>query len=153
MRSLRPELTAPALLLPKAPSDFVTANRTFVTDGDRLIPLVGIWRDDRFPDAVEQAKLKAVSDAIDEATGLSDTEHEAVAYSIKPKGVPAAALDAEQREMLRALLGTYFDRAPAGVSRRTATTTRRSLMPCISTGRDRPHRDSLTTTACKVRGC
>ena len=47
---------------------------------------------------------------------LSDADHEAVAYSIEPKGVPAAELDAEQREMLRALLGTYLDRVPAGVS-------------------------------------
>jgi Protein of unknown function (DUF3500) len=116
MRSLQPELAARALLLSRAPSDFVTANRTYVTDGDRLIPLTGIWRDERFPDAVEQAKLQAISDAIDQAGGLSDADHEAVAYSFKPKGVPAAELDAEQREMLRALLGTYLDRAPAGVS-------------------------------------
>ena len=101
MRSLPPELAARALLLSKAPSDFVTANRTYVTDGDRLIPLTGIWRDERFPDAVEQAKLQAISDAIDQGAGLSDADHEAVAYSGKPKGVPAAELDAEQREMLR----------------------------------------------------
>jgi hypothetical protein len=116
MRSLQPELAARALLLSKAPSDVVTANRTYVTDGNRLIPLAGIWRDERFPDPVEQAKLQAISDAIDESTGLSDADHDAVAYSFTPKGVPAAELDAEQREMLRALLGTYFDRAPAGVS-------------------------------------
>jgi hypothetical protein len=116
MRSLHPELAARALLLSKAPSDFVTANRTHVTDGDRLIPLIGIWRDERFPDAVEQAKLQALSDAIDQTAGLSDADHEAVAYTMKPKGVPAAELDAEQREMLRALLGSYLDRAPAGVS-------------------------------------
>jgi Protein of unknown function (DUF3500) len=116
MRSLQPELASRALLLSKAPSDVVTANRTYVTDGNRLIPLAGIWRDERFPDPVEQAKLQAISDAIDESTGLSDTDHDAVAYSFTPKGVPAAELDVEQREMLRALLGTYFDRAPAGVS-------------------------------------
>jgi Protein of unknown function (DUF3500) len=116
MRSLLPELAARALLSPKAPSDLVTVNRTYVTDGDRLIPLSGIWRDERFPDPVEQAKLQAISDAIDEAAGLSDADHEAAAYTLKPKGVPAAEFEAEQREMLRALLGTYLDRAPAGVS-------------------------------------
>ena len=116
VRSLRPDIVERAILLPKAPSDVITANRTYVTDGDRVIPLVGIWRDDRFPDPVEQARLQSISDAIDEAAGLSHADHEAMAYSIKPKGVPAAELDAEQREMLRALLGTYLDRAPAGVS-------------------------------------
>jgi hypothetical protein len=116
MRSLQPELASRALLLSKAPSDFVTTNRTYVSDGDRLIPLVGIWRDERFPDPVEQAKLQALSDAIDEASGLNAADHAAVAYSIEPKGVAATEFDAEQRGMLRALLGTYLDRVPAGVS-------------------------------------
>jgi hypothetical protein len=116
MRSLQPDLASRALLSAKAPSDFVTANRTYVTDGDRVIPLTDIWRDERFPDPVEQANLQVISDAIDETAGLSDADHEAVAYSIDPKGVPAAALDAEQRETLRALLGTYLDRAPVGLS-------------------------------------
>ncbi|HEX6757641.1 MAG TPA: DUF3500 domain-containing protein [Propionibacteriaceae bacterium] len=116
MRSLQPALAARALLVSKAPSDFVTANRTYVTDGDRLIPLTGIWRDGRFPNPVEQAKLQALSNTIDKAAGLSDADHEAVAYSNEPKGVTAAELDAEQRGMLRAILGTYLDRAPAGVS-------------------------------------
>ena len=116
VRSLRAEHAARAILLPRAPSDFVTANRTLVTDGDRVIPLAGIWRDERFPDPVEQAKLQKISDAIDEAAGLNESDHEAVAYTTTPKGVPASELDAEQREMLRALLGTYLDRAPTGVS-------------------------------------
>ena len=116
VRSLRPELAARAILLPRAPSDFITANRTLLTDGDRVIPLVGIWRDERFPDPVEQAKLQKVSDAIDQTSGLSGADHEVVSYSTEPKGLAAAEFDAEQREMLRALLGTYLDRAPAGVS-------------------------------------
>ena len=53
---------------------------------------------------------------IEEVAELSNAEHQAVAYSIEPKGVPAAEFGAEQREMLRALLATYLDRAPAGVS-------------------------------------
>jgi hypothetical protein len=116
VRSLRPELTARAMLLPKAPSDLVTINLTYVTDGERVIPLAGIWREERFGDLVEQAKLQSLRDTIVEVAELSGAEHDAVAYSIEPKGLPAAELDAEQREMLRALLATYLDRAPAGVS-------------------------------------
>jgi hypothetical protein len=116
VRSLRQDLSARAILLPTAPSDFVTANRTDVTDGDRVIPLVGIYRDERFPDPVEQAKFQSLSAVIEEVAELSKVEHAAVAYSIEPKGVPAAELDAEQREILRVLLSTYLDRAPAGVS-------------------------------------
>ena len=116
VRSMTPDLATRAVLLPRAPSDFVTANRTSVAEGDRVIPLAGIWRDERFPDAVEQAKLQALSDAIDANTGYADADHAAVEYTATPRGVPGAALDPGQREMLRALLGTYLDRVPAEVS-------------------------------------
>jgi hypothetical protein len=116
VRSLRPELAARAILLPKAPSDFVTVNLTYVSDGDAVLPLVGMYREERFPDPVQQAKLQSLRDAIAEVTELSDADQEVVAYSIEPRGVPAAEFDAEQRQMLRVLLATYLDRAPAGVS-------------------------------------
>ncbi|HEX5908740.1 MAG TPA: DUF3500 domain-containing protein [Propionibacteriaceae bacterium] len=116
LRSLRPDLAARAILLPKAPSDFVTVNLTHVSDGDAVLPLVGMYRDERFPDPVQHAKLQSLSDAIAEVTELSGADQDAVAYSIEPKGVSAAEFDAQQREMLRALLATYLDRAPAGVS-------------------------------------
>ncbi|MGY1711875.1 DUF3500 domain-containing protein [Geodermatophilus sp. SYSU D00758] len=116
VRSLPPGLAARAVLLPRAPSDLVTANRTTVTPGDRVIPLAGIWRDERFPDPAEQAALQALSDAIDEAAAYQDPDHAAVEYTAAPKGVPAAELDGEQRGLLRALLGTYLDRVPAELS-------------------------------------
>ncbi len=116
VRSLHPELAARAVLLPRAPADLVTANRTRVGPGDRVVPLAGIWRDERFPDPVEQAKLQALSDAIDDAAGYADADHAAVEYTEAPRGIAATELDAGQREMLRALLGTYLDRVPAEVS-------------------------------------
>lgn len=116
VRSLRPELAARAVLLHRAPPDLVTANRTVVSPRDRVIPLAGIWRGERFPDPVEQAKLQALSDSIDEAAGLGEPDHVAVEYTDAAKGVPARELDAEQRQMLRALLGTYLGRVPAGLS-------------------------------------
>ena len=48
VRSLTPDLAARAVLLDKAPSDVVTANRTAVSEGDRVIPPAGLWRDERF---------------------------------------------------------------------------------------------------------
>lgn len=116
VRSLPADLAGRAVLLDRAPSDLVTGNRTSVAPGDRVIPLAGIWRDERFPDAAEQAKLQAMSDAIDEAAGFGEGEHAAVAYSAQPRGLAAAELDAEQRGLLRALLATYLDRVPAEVS-------------------------------------
>jgi hypothetical protein len=115
VRSLPGEQARRAVLHPRAPSDVVGGNRTRVADGDRAIPLVGVWRD-RFSDDGEQDRLQAASDAIDRATGLDDADHGALALTDRPKGVPAADLDAAQRELLRALLATYLDRVPADVS-------------------------------------
>ncbi|TQM54567.1 DUF3500 domain-containing protein [Humibacillus xanthopallidus] len=116
VRSLAPDLRARAVLLDKAPSDFVTANRTVVSEGDQVIPLAGIWRDERFRDDTEQATLQALSDAIDERAGLTPEDHRTVEYTTTPKGVAGADLDGSQRELLLALLGTYFDRVPESVS-------------------------------------
>lgn len=116
VRSLPSEPATRAVLLEKAPSDFVTANRTVVSDGDRVIPLAGIWRDERFPDAGEQAKLQKLSDDIDAAAAYTSADHGAVEYTRAPKGVAGSELDASQRELLHALLGAYLDRVPEGVS-------------------------------------
>ena len=116
LRSLPAELAERAVLLPHAPSDIVTANRTRVSEGDRVVPLSGVWRDERFPHPEEQAKLQTLSDAIDDAAGYSEDDHAAVAYTRAPKGLAAVELDGEQRELLRALLGTYLDRVPPEVS-------------------------------------
>ncbi len=116
VRSLPPHLAARAVLLPKAPSDFATANRTVVSSGDRVMPLAAIWRDERFPDDGEQEKLQRLSDAIDAAADFDESDHVALEYSEAPKGVSGRDLDTGQRTLLRALLGTYFDRVPDGVS-------------------------------------
>jgi hypothetical protein len=112
---LPPALARRAILSPKAPSDFVTGNRSTIAEGDRVIPLAGIWRDP-FSDPEEQARLQAASDAIDAAAGYQDAEHRALEYTARPKGIPAAEMPAEQRELLRWLLGTYFGRVPEAVS-------------------------------------
>ncbi len=114
--SLTPALAARAVLLPKAPSDLVTANRSRVSDGDRVRPLAAIWRHERLPDDTEQEKLQRLSDAIDENAGFDEVDHRAVEYTSIPRGIPATELDEHQRSVLRRLLGTYFDRVPASVS-------------------------------------
>jgi hypothetical protein len=116
VRSLPPQLRRQAVLLPKAPSDLVTANRTAISEGDRVIPLAGIWRYERFPDPAEHSKLQTASDAIDDAVGYTDADHQVIAYSASPKGVPGSELDSGQRDLLRSLLGTYFGRVPDSVS-------------------------------------
>ena len=152
VRSLTPDLAARAVLLDKAPSDFVTANRSTIAEGDRVVPLAGVWRDERFADDVEQTKLQALSDAIDEAAGLTADDHRTVEYTAAPKGVPGSALDGAQRQLLLALLGTYFDRVPESVRRCRRTTTPRWTRS-TSPGPARPARDCRTTTGCRDLGC
>ena len=114
--SLPGPLAARAVLLPKAPPDLVTANRGSVAEGDRYVPLTGIWRGPRFIDPAEQERIQAASDAIDRAAGFDQSDHQAVEFTASPKGLPASELDDRQRALLRALLGTYFGRVPDGVS-------------------------------------
>ena len=116
VRSLTPDLATRAVLLDRAPSDFVTANRPTVSDGNQVIPLANIWRDERFADDTEQAKLQALSDEIDEAAGLTPDDHRIVEYTTAPKGIQGRDLDSSQRDLLLSLLGTYFGRVPDSVS-------------------------------------
>jgi uncharacterized protein DUF3500 len=115
VRSLPPELAQRAVLLPHAPTDIVGGNRSRVADGDEAIPLVGVWRGP-FPDPGEQDALRAGSDRAEAATGVDRDGHRALALTGTPKGVPAAELDAGQRDLLLQLLATYLGRVPDGVS-------------------------------------
>ncbi|MFG3558669.1 DUF3500 domain-containing protein [Micromonospora sp. NPDC047557] len=84
--SLHPDLARRAILSPRAPSDFVTGNRTTITLGDR---------------------------AMSDATAAHEESYGSVLeYTAQPKGIPAIDLDPSQRDLLRSLLGTYFGRVP-----------------------------------------
>jgi hypothetical protein len=47
---------------------------------------------------------------------LTAADLEALAFSVSPKGIPAARLDAGQHELLRALLDVYLQRMPDDVA-------------------------------------
>jgi hypothetical protein len=104
VRSLRPELAARAVLLPRAPDDIVAGNSPHVDD--RVVFRNDLWR----------PGPHTPHDATVSATGLEGDDRHALALTAAPKGVPGAELDTAQRELLRALLATYLDRVPAGVS-------------------------------------
>jgi uncharacterized protein DUF3500 len=104
VRSLGPELSARAVLLSRAPDDIVAANSPRVDD--RVVTRNNLWR----------PGSHTPPGAASPATGLEGNDQRALALTLTPKGVPGADLDAAQRELLRALLGTYLDRVPPGVS-------------------------------------
>ena len=119
VRSLPDALRAAAVLHETAVPDLVTANRTRLSEGDRYLSLKDpeLWSDVPFDDDAQQQALVAASDAIDERAGYDEEDHDAVAWSEQPKGLPAAELDAGQRQQLRDLLATYTDRVPEGARR------------------------------------
>lgn len=119
VRSLSDPLRAEAVLHETAVPDLVTANRTRPEPGDRYLSLKdpALWSDVPFEDEQAQQGLVAASDAIDERAGYDQEDHEAVALTEEPRGVPGAELDAGQRQQLRDLLATYTDRVPEGARR------------------------------------
>ncbi len=104
-----------ALLLERAPTDIVGGNRSRLADGDRMIRLPDVWRA-RFTDPDLDALVTRVSDNAEAAAGLSDHDHELLAFTTAPKGLAGADLDAAQRRLLGDLVATYTGRVPEALA-------------------------------------
>ena len=116
VRSLDPGQAARAILLGRAPSDIVGGNRAYLSDGDQMIHLRDIWRG-QFTDPGLTERVTQMGDGGERASGYDAGDHQRVALTAVPKGLPAAELAAGQRDQLRALLATYLGRVPDGLSR------------------------------------
>lgn len=55
-----------------------------------------------------------------EKAGVRPEDHDAVRLTDRPRGLPAADMDGEQRDGLRALLGLYLERIPDELAEREA---------------------------------
>ena len=115
VRSLDPGRAARATLLERAPADIVGGNRARLADGDEMMYLRDLWRG-RFTEARLDSRLVRMDADNERATGYDAADHRRVALTTAPKGLPAAQLDAAQRDLLRALLATYLGRVPDGLS-------------------------------------
>jgi hypothetical protein len=115
VRSLDPDQAARVVLLDRAPSDIVGGNRSELSDGDEVIHLRDIWRS-QFADPGLLDLVTRMGDGAEQASGYDAADHQRVALTSAPKGLAASALDAGQRDLLRALLATYLGRVPDGVA-------------------------------------
>ncbi len=115
VQSLDTGQSARAILLDRAPSDIVGGNRSRLADGDELIHLRDIWRG-HFTEPRLDEQVTRAGDAAERASGYAAADHRRLALTSAPKGLPAAELDAGQRDLLRALLATYLGRIPDGLS-------------------------------------
>ena len=108
VRSLRPELAARAVLLPRAPDDIV--------GGQQPPRRPRAWSCAERP--LARRPPHTAADALEyAATGLDGRRPAGPRpHRRHPRACPGAELDAAQRELLHGLLATYLDRVPAGVS-------------------------------------
>ncbi len=104
-----------AVLLDRAPTDIVGGNRTRISPGDRMIRLPEVWRG-HFTDPDLAARLTAVSDAAEDAAGLSEDDHARLALTEEPRGLAGADLTSPQQELLRRLVATYSGRVPSALA-------------------------------------
>jgi hypothetical protein len=115
VRSLDPGRAARATLLDRAPADIIGGNRASVADGDRMLYLRDVWRQPfTEPDLAERiARMDADAER---ASGYDAGDYQRLALTSVPRGLPARELDAQQRQLLRALLAAYLGRVPDGLS-------------------------------------
>ena len=150
--SLPPQLTARALLLPRAPSDFVTANRTHVAEGDRVIPLAGLWRDKRFPDRVSRRSCRR---SATRSTRPPASRRGTIGPSntrARPRACPAPSWTPSSARCCTLCSAPTSTASPPACPRRPAT-TRPPSTPCTSRGRAQLSLASPATTASRARGC
>ncbi len=110
VHALSPDQLPAARVAPVAPTDLITGNRTTLGDGDRMLPLPEVWRG-RLEEQLHQAMTRAQA-AADEKAGITEAQLDALAFTLRPKGLALGAMTAAQREIAVALLDVYLDRVP-----------------------------------------
>jgi hypothetical protein len=115
VRSLDPGRAALATLLDRAPFDIIGGNRAYLADGDQMMYARDLWRQP-FTEPMLAERIARQDADTERASGYDAGDHERLALTGVPKGLPARDLDAGQRDLLRALLATYLGRVPDGLS-------------------------------------
>jgi len=110
VHSLEREQLTEALVSPVAPVDLVGGNRSRIDDGDLPLPLADIWRG-RFGGSAA-TRVEDMQRRAEQTAGLEAGHLDALRLGTAAKGLPAAALSADQQRQLRRLLDVYVGRIP-----------------------------------------
>ncbi|MCH9729649.1 MAG: DUF3500 domain-containing protein, partial [Actinomycetia bacterium] len=108
-----------ALICSVAPVDIVGGNRPHVSEGDIPMPLPDVWRG-HFTEPRLSDWVHAIQQTAEATAGVRPEHHRAVQLTNTPKGIPATALTAGQRELLRAVLDIFIGRIPEELAEREA---------------------------------
>jgi hypothetical protein len=119
VRSLDGAQSADALICSVAPVDIIGGNRPQLSDGDVLMPLPDLWRD-QFTDTRLRDKVHTMHETAEAKAGARPEHHRAVRLTTAPKGIAASALTSSQRELLRAVLDVFISRIPEELAEREA---------------------------------
>lgn len=114
VKALGDEQRRQAVVSGQAPIDLVGGNRPRLRGGEDTPHLLELWRGGFSPELTE---LLNGTQRRNEARARLMPEHfHAVRITLAPKGIPAAALTADQQQLLRALLEVYVDRMPDDIA-------------------------------------
>ena len=119
VRSLDEGQAAAAIIAPVAPVDIVGGNRPQLRDGDDVISLRDIWRE-RFAEPRLDDLLQSMHEKAEANAGTRPQHHDAWRLTPAAKGVAAAALTLDQRDLLKAVLDVFIGRIPPELAEREA---------------------------------
>ena len=152
VRSLDPERAARAILLDRAPADIVGGNRTRISDGDQMIHLRDIWRG-HFTERRLEDRVTQMGDGAERASGYDASDHQRIALTSAPKGLPAGNLTPGSGTCCARCWPLTWGASPTSCRRRRTTPTTPRWTPCTWPGPARPDLASRFTTGCRARGC
>ena len=99
-----------ALISPVPPVDLTSGNRSVLSEGDKPMDLIDLWRGGFEGDTAKF--LMDLQKGAEELLSLEEKHIEVLKFSFKPKGVQSIHLEDSQKEILESLLKAYLDRLP-----------------------------------------